>query len=215
MGRRVTVGILPGGVGQLSIDQNTVSTVDPDASLTLSANGTGTIIVQQSASINGDLTIANQGDLRLSEQTANGVNYVALQAAATMAANYTITLPSAVASATNSVLQSDTSGVTSWAVPKTFTYSTVTTSFNAVAYGGYFVNTTSAGLTATLPSSPAVGDTIRFFDVAKTFDTNTFTVGRNGQLIQGDAADMTVTSESAAFELVYSGATFGWRIFSI
>jgi len=215
MGRRVTVGIFPGGVGQLSIDQNTVSTVDPNASLTLTANGTGTIIAQQSTSINGDLTIANQGDLRLSEQTANGVNYVALQAAATMATNYTITLPSAVAIAANSVLQSNTNGETSWDVPKTFTYSTVATSFDAVAYGGYFVNTTSAGLTATLPSSPTVGDTIRFFDVAKTFDTNTFTVGRNGQLIQGDAADMTVTSESAAFELVYSGATFGWRIFSI
>jgi hypothetical protein len=66
-----------------------------------------------------------------------------------------------------------------------------------------------------LPSSPAVGDAIRFLDVAKTFDSNAFTVARNGQLIQGDADNLTVTSESAAFELIYSGGTFGWRIFSI
>jgi hypothetical protein len=26
---------------------------------------------------------------------------------------------------------------------------------------------------------------------------------------------MTVTTESAAFELIWSGATFGWRIFSV
>jgi hypothetical protein len=70
-------------------------------------------------------------------------------------------------------------------------------------------------VTATLPGSPALGDSIRFLDVAKTFDTNTFTVGRNGNLIQGDSADMTVSTESAAFELIWSGATFGWRIFSV
>jgi hypothetical protein len=33
--------------------------------------------------------------------------------------------------------------------------------------------------------------------------------------MQGDAADLTVTTESAAFELIFSGDTFGWRIFSI
>jgi hypothetical protein len=84
-----------------------------------------------------------------------------------------------------------------------------------VAFAGYFVNTASGGITATLPSSPVVGDSIRFLDVAKTFDSNAFTVARNGQLIQGDAENLTVTSESAAFELIYSGGTFGWRIFSI
>ena len=67
----------------------------------------------------------------------------------------------------------------------------------------------------TLPASPDLGDTIRFFDIAKTFDTNALTVARNGKPIQGDTADLTVSTEGAAFELSYSGSTFGWRIFTI
>lgn len=215
MGRKITVGVLPGGIGQLSVASNTVTTVDINANLTLTTNGSGTIVVGKSTSITGDLSILNQGDLRLLEATGNGVNYLAQQAAANMAANYTITWPAAVATANGSVLTSSTSGILTWDVPKTFTYSTVSTSFNAVAFGGYFVNTTSAALTATLPATPAVGDTIRFLDAAKTFDTNALTVARNGKLMQGDAANLTVTTESAAFELIFSGDTFGWRIFSI
>jgi hypothetical protein len=84
-----------------------------------------------------------------------------------------------------------------------------------VAFGGYFVDTTAGVITATLPAAPAVGDSIRFLDAAKTFDTNAFTVGRNGKLIQGDADNLTVSTESAAFELIFSGDTYGWRIFSV
>jgi len=112
-------------------------------------------------------------------------------------------------------LTSDTNGNTSWEPAKTFEYSTQSTSFSAVAFGGYFVNTSSGGVTATLPSTPSIGDTVRFLDVAKTFDSNNFTVARNGKLIQGDADNLIVNSESAAFELIFSGDTYGWRIFSI
>jgi hypothetical protein len=213
MGRRITVGVLPGGIGQLSVDNNTVRTVDTNANLTLTANGSGTIEVSNSINMaaSTNLTIQGQGDLRLGDSASN---FVALQSPATVT-TYTITLPTAAASRDKSVLTSNTSGVTSWEPAKTFEYSTVATSFNAVAFGGYFINTSSGGVTATLPSSPVVGDTIRFLDVAKTFDSNAFTVARNGQLIQGDAENLTVSTESAAFELIYSGATYGWRIFSI
>lgn len=216
MGRRVTVGILPGGVGQLSIADNTVSTVDINANLTLSTDGTGIIIAEKSINLtSGNLTIDNQGDVRFKETTANGTDYVAIQAPASVTSTYTITLPAAVAARNNSVLVSDTSGNTSWAAPQTFEYSVQSTSFTAVAFGGYFINTSSGGVTVTLPASPNTGDTIRFLDVAKTFDTNNLTVARNGKLIQGDAQDLTVNTESAAFELVFSNDTYGWRIFSI
>ena len=216
MGRRVTVGILPGGVGQLSIADNTVTTVDINADLTLTTDGTGIIIAEKSINVtSGNITVDNQGDVRFKETTANGTDYVAVQAPASVTATYTITLPAAVAARNNATLVSDTSGNTSWAAPQTFEYSVQSTSFTAVAFGGYFVNTSSGGVTATLPASPNTGDSIRFFDVAKTFDSNNFTVGRNGKLIQGDAADLTVNVESAAFELVFCNDTFGWRIFSI
>lgn len=215
MGRRLTSGIAPGGIGRLSIDQNTVRTVESNANLTISADGSGTIQVEKAIEVDSNLSLKNQSDLRFHELTVNGGNYVAIQAAAAMGADYTITLPSAVAGANGYVLSSDTNGVTTWASPRPYSYSVVNTSFTAVADNSYFVNTSAGGVTATLPASPNIGDSIRFFDVAKTFDTNNLTIARNGELIQGDAANMTVNSESAAFELVYSNSTFGWRIFSI
>jgi hypothetical protein len=215
MGRRISSGIAPGGIGRLAIDQNTVRTVETNANLTISADGSGTIQVAKAIEVDGNLSLKNQSDLRLHELTVNGSASVGIQAAAAMSADYTITLPNAVAAANGYVLSSDTNGVTQWASPRPYTYSVVSTSFSAVSDNAYFVNTSSGGVTATLPASPSTGDSIRFFDVAKTFDTNNLTIARNGELIQGDAANMTVNSESAAFELVYSNSTYGWRIFSI
>ena len=56
-------------------------------------------------------------------------------------------------------------------------------------------------VTVALPASPNKGDTVRIFDVAKTFDSNSLTIARNGKLM-GDASDMTVGAEGAAFDLV-------------
>lgn len=75
-----------------------------------------------------------------------------------------------------------------------------------------FVNTSSGTVTITLPASPAVGDEVRFVDLASTFDTNNLTVARNGNKINNATSDLTVATEDAAFALVYSGATYGWKI---
>jgi hypothetical protein len=91
----------------------------------------------------------------------------------------------------------------------------INNSFLAESWKGYFVDTTAGTVIATLPSSPTIGDTVRFFDVASNFDSNTFTVNRNGSLIMGDAADMSVTTVNAAFELIFSNDTFGWRIITV
>ncbi len=74
------------------------------------------------------------------------------------------------------------------------------------------MNTASSAYTITLPASPTVGDEVRFLDLANTFDTNNLTVGRNSQKIDGTAADLTVATEGAAFSLVYSGSTYGWKL---
>ena len=209
MSRRITSGLVgsPALVGTIQISPDNAMSTAADQNITLSPGGTGIVVSTT------DIRLNTQTDLQFAD--ADSSNFIALQAPAVVGANYTLTLPDAVASRDKSVLTSSTSGVLSWEPAKTFEYSTIASSFTAVAFGGYFVNTTSAVITATLPASPTVGDTIRFLDVAKTFDTNAFTVARNGKLIQGDAENLTVNSESAAFELIFSGDTFGWRIFSI
>jgi len=96
-------------------------------------------------------------------------------------------------------------GGTSW-------QSVVTGATTMVAGRGYFVNTTSSAFTMTLPSSASIGDTISIIDYAGTFDSNTCTIGRNSHKIQGASADMTVTTERAAFSLVYVDSTHGWLL---
>jgi len=63
----------------------------------------------------GNITVANQGDIRLSEGTGGGTNYTGFQAPATLASDNLYTLPNAFpGSATGYFLTSDTSGVMSW-----------------------------------------------------------------------------------------------------
>ena len=90
--------------------------------------------------------------------------------------------------------------------------SVVTGDTTMVSGRGYFVNTTSAAITMTLPSSPSLGDTCTVIDYAGTADTNNITIGRNSQPIMGSAADLTVATERAAFTLVYVDSTQGWLL---
>lgn len=104
---------------------------------------------------------------------------------------------------------------TAWLPVGEFDTQTISTNTTAQAGQQFFVDTNGGGVTVTLPASPQTGDRLRFFDLRKTFDSNALTLARNGRLIQGDSADMTVDSEGAAFDIVYSGDTYGWRIFTV
>ena len=89
---------------------------------------------------------------------------------------------------------------------------TKTNTYTAFAGDKIFVDTSSTAFTITLPASPSVGDEVRFLDLANTFDSNNLTVARNSQKIDGATSDLTVATEGAAFALVYSGATYGWKL---
>jgi hypothetical protein len=92
-------------------------------------------------------------------------------------------------------------------------WQTVVTGATTMVSGrGYFVNTTSSAFTMTLPSSASIGDNIQIIDYAGTADTNNITIGRNSHKIQGEAADLVVTTERAAFTLVYVDSTQGWLL---
>jgi len=100
------------------------------------------------------------------------------------------------------------------------TYNPGGTSWQAVVTGnttmtagrGYFVNTTSAAITMTLPAG-TIGDEISLIDYAGTFDSNNLTVAANGsEKIHGSTDDLTVATERAGFTLVFTDSTQGWLL---
>jgi len=106
---------------------------------------------------------------------------------------------------THAKFASNTGGAVDW-------QTVITGNTTMVAGRGYFVNTTSGAITMTLPASAVRGDEVWIIDYAGTFDTNNLTVGRNGHNIQGDASDLTVSTERAGFTLVYVDSTQGWLL---
>ena len=97
---------------------------------------------------------------------------------------------------------------TDWQSVVTADGSTATT---ASAGEGYFIDTTSAAHTVTLPSSPTQGDEVHIVDYAGTFGTNNVTVGRNGSNIDGAAADGSLATNRLNVRFVYIDSTKGWR----
>lgn len=99
------------------------------------SNGTG--------GATSDLLLAQQSDIRFGDSDTS--NYVAIQAPSTVSANYTMTLPSAVASSNGFALLSDTGGSLSWSSPApTLTNETSDTGTNYLV----FTNASSGNLTA-------------------------------------------------------------------
>ena len=131
--------------------------------------------------------------LRLGEATANGTNYVAVQAAASLAANTTYTLPTADGTS-GQLLSTDGSGTLSWATASGggASYSTVRTQ-SGTTYtlvlgdaGDYIQTTSTTAVTITVPlqSSVAwVADTEIYFEQNNT-----------GQITIAGASGVTINS---------------------
>jgi hypothetical protein len=71
-----------------------------------------------------------------------------------------------------------------------------------------FVSVVGAGLTMTLPASPAAGNEVAI-QVGDFTDT---VIGRNSQNIMGLAEDMTIDVANRTVNLFFTDATRGWRI---
>ena len=161
-----------------------------------------------------EIRIRDQG--KITVQDADSSNEVSLQAPSTVASNQEFTLPSTSGSA-NNLITTNASGVLSITDINTLVASDVawqstvkTGDFTAVSGEGYFVNTTSGAITATLPSSPSAGDFVAFKDYAETFASNNLTIGRNGSNIQGNANNSVLNTNRASVVLVYVDSTEGW-----
>ena len=80
-----------------------------------------------------------------------------------------------------------------------------------VAGRRYFVDTTAAR-TLTLPASPAVGNEIVVIDATGTAGTNNITINSNSGKINGTVQNLTIDVDGAGASLIYTGATYGWRV---
>ena len=102
---------------------------------------------------------------------------------------------------------------TSWVpIGTSWNYQTVTSNTTVAKWTWNWVKTASGAFTITLPASPNQGDTVKIVDVDINANSNNITVNGNGQNIQGSGSALTVSSNSAAFDLVYYNSTYGWRI---
>ncbi len=212
-------------IGESGRSSGKFTTLAANSSVTLTANtgssstSTGTLVVTGGVGISQNLNVA--GTTGLATLNASGV--------ITFSGTSHVQLPSSTtanrpASPATGMIRFNTStgnlesyNGNRWHQHTLgFTHTDVATATSAVIWNCYWVDTSGGAVTITLPNSNLVkGDTIRFIDLRRTFDTNALTIARNGNPIMGDAADMTVTTEGAAFDLVYHGATYGWFIFSI
>ena len=190
----------------------TVAGISTSASTTVMTLANGSVAINPAGFVSVGGAATQAGEIRFLEDTDNGTNYIALRAG-TISSNLTLTLPTAAG--TNGQIVSvdgsgnlsfvDNSGGTAWQAVKT-------ANFTAVAGQGYFLNTTSGAKTVTLPSSPTLGDEIRLVDYAATFDTNPCTIARSGKNIQGVNSDLVISTERAAFGLVFVDNTQGWLL---
>ena len=92
------------------------------------------------------------------------------------------------------------------------TWAELTSNTTVASGSGNFVATNVGAIVVTLPSSPSLGDEVSVIDGPGFASSNNITIGRNSQPIMGEAEDMVVNVDDAAFTLVYYNSTYGWRL---
>jgi hypothetical protein len=99
----------------------------------------------------------------------------------------------------------------SLATKKTEISSAISANTTLVAGRRYFVTSASA-LTLTLPASPAQNDQVDIFDASGNAATYNITIARNSSLINGNAGNFIIDANGYWATLVYTGATYGWKV---
>jgi len=87
------------------------------------------------------------------------------------------------------------------------------TTLNAEAGKGYFLDTNAGIIEVFLPSSPTRGDKVILADYSGTFGTNQIIINTGGELLDSTAGnDFKVTTNNSIVELVYVDSAKGWLV---
>jgi len=144
--------------------------------------------------------------------------FIVEDATARSASNYTLTVKTVSGTGlslpvgSTTVLYSDGTNITGKLQTKG--YYTPSATYTTVNGDQILINTSGSGIgtavTINLPASPAIGNEVHFIDSGNAFASNNLTIGRNSSNILGAASDLVVSTNGAAFTLVYVNATRGW-----
>jgi hypothetical protein len=91
-----------------------------------------------------------------------------------------------------------------------WTSTLVTSSLTVSAGVGYFVNTSTAAITLTLPSTPTFGSIIGINDYSGYASTNNITVNPNGNKLEGVTSNKVISTNKESVILNYVDSTRGW-----
>ena len=181
----------------------------------LDTNGNELFLLTATASAINELTYANAATGNSPTFTATGGDTnigITLTPKGSGAVKLDLlTFPTVTGSA-DQILKSNGSGVLSFAdaFDGLAQQAVKTSAFTAVAGQFFPVNTTSASVAMTLPSSPSAGDQVGVVDYAGTFDSNALVILPNGSKIEGAVASKKLDTEREGCVLQYIDSTQGW-----
>jgi hypothetical protein len=91
-----------------------------------------------------------------------------------------------------------------------WTSTLVTSSLTVSAGVGYFVNTSTAAITLTLPSTPTFGNIVGIVDYSGYASTNNIIINPNGNKIEGSTISQLLSNNGEGVLLNYIDTTRGW-----
>jgi hypothetical protein len=91
-----------------------------------------------------------------------------------------------------------------------WTSTLVTSALTLTAGTGYFVNTSTAAITVTLPASPTFGSIVGIVDYSGYASTNNIIINPNGNKIEGTTTNQLLSNNGEGVLLNYIDTTRGW-----
>jgi len=92
------------------------------------------------------------------------------------------------------------------------TWTEVSSNYTAFVGDNLMLDSTVSGLSVTLPSSPSLGDKVKFIDGPGNCATNPVTVSGAGEKVLGSTEPLSIDTDDAHLVLVYYNSTYGWKL---
>jgi hypothetical protein len=215
----LTEGTIPKSTGSHHIVDSNIT--DNGSLITLGSNTsiTGTVVASGTSLVSGSEQIVLQSADKTGFTGATSIttlgtittgNVTAILPTGTVSGSAQIDLGSATGTAANATSASyATTASFALSAAGGLTAQTASVNTTMVKNTAYVVTGTASPITMSLPSSPTIGELIKFANM----DDRATLLARNGNNIMGLAEDMTLNVEQVSFDLVYVGPTAGWTIY--